>query len=138
MYWISFLRETGCDLTNSNDGGVGSFNPSLETIEKRRQANFNRSAESRKRTSVAMTGRKHTKDSRNKQSKTVRKLTDKQIEQLKYDRFIDNISTRNLAIKYGVTENPIIAYLRDRTRINIGFRTMEEAKKNYLENLQWQ
>lgn len=29
--YIQFFREIGCDLVNANDGGMGGFNPSLET-----------------------------------------------------------------------------------------------------------
>ena len=53
IYWIKLFKELGHELTNSNDGGSGSLNPTKQTLIKR---------------SLALTGKKRTLETRRKMS----------------------------------------------------------------------
>ncbi len=63
---ITHFRNLGYRLTNSTDGGEGVLNPSPETRAKMSYHARNKSLETRKKLSLAMTGKKHSQETKKK------------------------------------------------------------------------
>jgi len=123
--WIARGREQGWPLTNCTDGGDGLLNPPEEVREKMRRTWIGRkhrpeslikigqASKGRKHTQahkekmrILMTGRVFNEDWRFKISKSVSKLTDKQIREIR-DLLTDGLSQYTIADMYGVHQGTI-------------------------------
>ncbi len=81
MYWIEYFKNNDYNLTNTSDGGEGSFGYKMpiESIKKaietrRKNGTLKRSDECKKRIAIAQTGKKHTKEQTAKMVAKTRKI----------------------------------------------------------------
>ena len=92
-YWISFYRNGGHNLTNTAEGGYGSFGYKMnkESVQKsldtrRANGSLKRSCECKKRISLSQKGKKHSKE----QTEYVANLLRKRIFQCDLDYNVIN------------------------------------------------
>lgn len=75
MFWISYLRFLGCNLTNLQTGGNGGRSRCQSTIEKQKAASRGRKAslETRMKISAALKGMKRSPETRKRMSESMLK-----------------------------------------------------------------
>ncbi len=81
IYWIKYLKSTGCKLTNTSDGGEGSFGYKMkkESVQKslqtrKKNGSLKRSDECKELISKSKLGKKLTEEHKEAVAKKLRKI----------------------------------------------------------------